>query len=132
MADYRESGRRLDDVQTRYKTLQDLREVWQLGLEAHSRVLPQYRSKADTIMISSLTAALELLEHQIDLMSSFDMKKFQLQRTINELPTADRIALDEREEQARLERRKDKDPIVSDGNADPGQPPVGPILPDSV
>lgn len=112
MTAFREPTRRLEDVVTRYQALQDLREIWQLGLEQTTRVLPQYRSKADEIIIKSLGAALELLDNQIDLMAGFDTKKYLLQRTINDLPTADKIPVLEREIRP---GRKDQDPPLSDG-----------------
>lgn len=113
MAEFKDSGRRLEDVLTRYQVLADLRETWMLGVEACTRVQPQYRGKADEILISSLTAALELLENQINLMAKFDMGKYSLGRVIDGIPTADKISVPERE------GRQNQNPNVPDGDGTP-------------
>jgi hypothetical protein len=117
MIEFRKPNRRLEDVLTRYQALEDLREVWQLGLEATNRVLPQYRSKADEIIIRNLTGALELLDNQIDQMAEFDTGKYTLERIIDDLPTAEKIPVLERE--IREERQK------SDASDEPGTPALG-------
>lgn len=102
----------LTDVVTRYEALQDLREVWQLGLQTLNKIQPQYRSKADEILEKSLTAALELIDKQIENMSSYDMKKFQVMRMIDGLPSSgDSIELGEREEELRKRRQAKNSPL---------------------
>lgn len=103
--------KQLSDIITRYQALTDLRETWALGVGACNRVQPQYRGKADEVLLKSLTTALELLDRHIDLLSGFDMKKFTLMRTLNDLPTADKIPDTPREEFNR-DRRKEKDAAV--------------------
>jgi len=107
------TGKSLTDVLTRYQALQDLREVWQNGLLTLSKMLPQYRSKADEVLEKSLTTALELVDKQIDLLSDFGNRKFQLMRVIDAIPSGGQsIELGDREEQAREKRRQTKDPAV--------------------
>lgn len=114
MAEFKEPTRSLEDVMTRYAALQELREIWQLGLLGYEKIKPQYVSKADTIAMDGLRAALDLIDRQIDLMSNFDSKKFQLQRIVNDLPTAGKIATTERESTAYAKRWEGKVPPVYD------------------
>ena len=86
----------LEDVGTRYQHLMDIREIWQNGIEAVSRIRPAYRSKADLDLQASLVVAVTLIDKQVDLLSKFDTKKYDLMREINAIPSATRLLVEGR------------------------------------
>lgn len=110
----------LSETLTRYEAYQELRELWQNGIVAIERIQPQYVSKADSITLRSLVAAVELIDKRLLELSGFDMKKFDLRRTIDGIQTAETIQLTEREELARKER-ENKRTSLPDRTKDIGQ-----------
>ena len=72
----------LTDMGMRYTHLVDMREVWQNGLEAVNRIRPGYVSKSDTLLKTSLEAAISLIDKQLDLMSKIGTKMYDLKREI--------------------------------------------------
>jgi hypothetical protein len=72
----------LDDMGRRYDHLQDLREVWESGLYTLSKIKPQYIAKSDEVLKESLITALNLLNRQIDLMSGFETKYYEIRKRV--------------------------------------------------
>ena len=75
----------LTDMGMRYTHLVDMREIWQNGLETINRIKPQYLSKADEVLRTSLESAISLVDKQLDLMSKIDIKKYELKKVIDGL-----------------------------------------------
>jgi len=76
----------LEDVGTRYEHLADLRDVWQNGIETIARIKPEYRSVGDELLVKNLTLAIELVEKQLDVMSKFDLKQYDLRKMMADIP----------------------------------------------
>ena len=76
----------LEDYGTRYEHLADLRDVWQSGIETITRIKSEYRSVGDELLMKNLALAIELVERQLDLMSKFDLKQYDLRKMVADLP----------------------------------------------
>jgi hypothetical protein len=76
---------KMDDVQTREKTLMELHELWSTGLRLS---LQGYQTALDTERAKKLETALEMLEHQL----TYGYQDFGYGRVINELPEAKDLA----------------------------------------
>ena len=97
----------LMEKRTRYDFYMELRCAYQDGIDAINRIQAKYQTKGDAIMLDSLQKALILLDTRLDLLSSYDRKKFELRRSIDTIPLkAEDIQLGEREETARRERQE--------------------------
>ena len=76
----------LEDYGTRYEHLADLKDVWQSGIETITRIKSEYRSVGDELLMKNLALAIELVERQLDLMSKFDLKQYDLRKMVADLP----------------------------------------------
>jgi hypothetical protein len=79
-------GNQLADVGTRWQHLADMREIWANAVANLQRIQPGYRSVGDKKWEEKLSAAVELIDKQIDLMARYDMKKMMLAREIDAIP----------------------------------------------
>jgi hypothetical protein len=81
-----ETKKTLEDLGTRFQHLMDLREVWQNGIEAISRIKESYLSKGDVELRASLLVSVAMIDKQVDVMSDYDNNKYNLRREIDAIP----------------------------------------------
>jgi hypothetical protein len=78
----------LTDTGTRWQHLADVREIRANALANLERIKQGYLSVGDKKLIEKLSAGIELIDKQIDLMSRYDIKRSTLIREIDAIPPA--------------------------------------------
>jgi len=80
------ANRDLTEVGTRYDHYQELKELWMGGVEVLTRMHENYKTASDEVMRKQLEGAISLIDKQLDILSGFDRKKFDLLREIEAIP----------------------------------------------
>ncbi len=76
----------LMDIGTRYDHLMALKDVWTAGVATIMGIKPEWRSAGDDIMLKHLDIAIALLDRQLDVLSKFDSKQYDLRKMMTDLP----------------------------------------------
>jgi hypothetical protein len=77
----------LMDIGTRYEHLMALKDTWMAGVTAIETIRSEYRSAGDDIMLKNLEVGLGLLDAQLDNLTKFSSKQYDMRSVLNDIPS---------------------------------------------